>query len=80
MKENIKWSENKKNSHVKKSLIEEKDGTRIFAMRGLTFFLCNFIQLWETKTYYNGEPLLLKILNLCPLYVKPIYNVSDPRG
>ena len=30
------------NSHIKKLLIEEKDGTGISAMKGLTFLLCKF--------------------------------------
>ena len=44
---------NRINSHIKKLLIEEKDGTRISAMKGLTFLLYNFIHLWKTETYYN---------------------------
>ena len=32
--------------HVKKLLIEEKDDTGIYAMKGLSF-LCNFIHIWK---------------------------------
>ena len=47
---------------------------------GLSFHLCNFIQLWEIETYYNGEPLLLKIPNPSHLYGEPIYNASALWG
>ena len=36
---------NRINIHVKKLLIEEKDDTGIFAMKGLSF-LCNFIHIY----------------------------------
>ena len=31
------------------------------------------------KTYYNGDPLLLKITNPSPLYGEPLYNVLRPQ-
>ena len=58
MKANTKWSENGINSHIKKSLIEEKDGTVISVMRGLTFLLCNLY-----SSLKKLKPITMQILS-----------------
>ena len=46
------------NSHINKLFIEEKDGTGISAMKGLTFLLCKFHSSTE-----NLKPITMKSLS-----------------
>ena len=58
MKTNTKWSVKLKNNHIRKSLTEENDGTRISAMEGFNIPSLQLYSSSEIKTITMKETLL----------------------